>query len=93
VPEGSSDSLFPEKDNFNLSPVYQESRGVSSNWIYHFIQKIFKSGILESITDLLPKEILDKYNLPCLKTALIWIHAPQKEDDQAHRLIFMLPPS
>ncbi|MDO8579412.1 MAG: ATP-dependent DNA helicase RecG [bacterium] len=64
-----------------LYPVYPESHGISSNWIYHGIQKIFKSGILETITDPLPDEILEKYNLPTLKTALVWIHAPKKETD------------
>ena len=29
--------------------------------------------------DVLSKEILEKYHLPVLKTALIWIHMPKKE--------------
>ncbi|HEY4500523.1 MAG TPA: ATP-dependent DNA helicase RecG [Candidatus Paceibacterota bacterium] len=70
----------PEKIH-TLYPIYPESHGISSNWIYHTIQKIFKSGILETLTDPLPKEILEKYNLPSLKTAIVWIHAPKKETD------------
>mgnify|MGYP001558102747 FL=1 len=81
IPEGTSGSLFSGEDNHNLSPVYAESRGISSNWIYHAIQKIFKSGILESLEESIPDEILKKYNLPSLKTALIWIHAPRKKED------------
>mgnify|MGYP001568312363 CR=1 FL=1 len=81
MPEGTSDFLFSDGDNHNLSPVYPESRGLTSNWIYHAIQKIFKSGILENLTDPIPQEILEKYHLPSLKTALIWIHAPRKKED------------
>lgn len=81
VPEGTSESLFPSEDGHNLSPVYPESRGVTSNWIYHILQKILKSGILETLEDPLPKEILEKYSLPSLKTALIWIHTPRRKED------------
>jgi len=81
IPDGTSESLFSGEDNFNLTPVYPESRGVSSNWIYHSIQKVFRSGILKNLTDPIPVEILKKYSLPSLKTALIWIHAPRKKED------------
>ncbi|MFA6269731.1 MAG: ATP-dependent DNA helicase RecG [Candidatus Paceibacterota bacterium] len=81
IPEGTSDSLFPGEDNFNLSPVYPESRGISSNWIYHCLQKIFRSEVLENIEDPIPADILKKYSLPSLKTALIWIHSPRKKED------------
>lgn len=81
IPEGTSGSLFPGTESHNLSPIYSESRGISSNWIYHFLQKIFSSGILESVTDPIPEEILKKYNLPSLKTALFWIHTPRKQED------------
>lgn len=85
IPEGTSDSLFSESENYSanwrISPVYTESRGVTSNWIYHSVQKIFKSGILENLKDPIPAEILEKYHLPSLKTALIWIHAPHKKSD------------
>lgn len=81
IPEGTSDSLFSEKDNLNLSPVYPESRGISSNWIYHAVQKIMSKGIFDGLKDLVPQEILEKYHLPSLKTALIWIHRPQKKED------------
>ncbi|MEK7642190.1 MAG: DEAD/DEAH box helicase, partial [Patescibacteria group bacterium] len=33
------------------------------------------------LEDPIPKEILSKYNLPSLRTALIWIHAPKKQID------------
>jgi ATP-dependent DNA helicase RecG len=81
IPEGTSGSLFASEDNHNLSPVYAESRGISSNWIYHCLQKILKSGILDELEDPIPQEILNKYHLPSLKTALIWIHTPRKKED------------
>ncbi|MDR3558676.1 MAG: DEAD/DEAH box helicase, partial [Candidatus Pacebacteria bacterium] len=82
LPIGVGDSLFgAEGESHTLYPVYAESRGVTSNWMYHTLAKIFRSGILDSIEDPLPKEILDRYNLPGLRTALIWIHTPMKRDD------------
>jgi len=81
IPEGTSGSLFTGEDNYNLSPVYSESRSISSNWIYHAIQKIFSAEFLDNLIDPIPLEILKKYNLPSLKTSLIWIHAPRKKED------------
>ncbi len=81
LPVGVGDSLFgADGESHALYPVYAESRGITSNWMYHALQKIFKSGILESLEDPLPKEILEKYNLPALRTALIWAHAPLKRE-------------
>ncbi|MGB8815649.1 MAG: ATP-dependent DNA helicase RecG [Minisyncoccia bacterium] len=82
IPIGVGDSLFGrDGEKHSLYPVYPESRGLSSNWIYYSIQKIFNSGILDSIKDPIPEYILNTYNLPSLKTAMIWIHSPQKETD------------
>ena len=64
-----------------LYPVYPESSGVTSNWMYHAIQKIFKSGLLNEIADPIPEEILKKYNLPHWETAMVWIHAPQNKNN------------
>ncbi len=81
LPIGVGDSLFGEKgEAHSLYPVYPESRGITSNWFYHAIQKIFSSGILNNMEDAIPEYILTTYNLPSLKTALVWIHAPQKQD-------------
>ncbi len=82
LPTGVGDSLFGENgESHNLYPVYPESRGISSLWLYHSIQKIFNSGLLDTIPEIIPAEILQKYNLPGIKTALIWIHTPMKHDD------------
>lgn len=82
LPAGAAGSLFAEGETaHNLYPVYPESRGVSSAWLYHNIQKLFKTGILDELEDPLPGHILVKYHLPNIRTALIWIHAPLKQDD------------
>jgi len=82
LPIGVGDSLFGEDGEVHsLYPVYPESRGITSLWIYHAIQKVLKSGILDNLSDAIPDYILKTYNLPSLTTALVWIHAPLKQDD------------
>lgn len=82
LPQGVGDSLFGDDSAAHtLYPVYPESRGVTSNWIYHNIAKIFKSGILEKLIDPIPEAILKKYNLPSISTAFVWIHTPMNEND------------
>ncbi|MSU45182.1 MAG: ATP-dependent DNA helicase RecG [Candidatus Zambryskibacteria bacterium] len=84
LPNAVGDSLFVGKegeDTHVMYPVYPESKGVTSNWIYHTIQKIFSSGILDKISELIPQDILKKYNLPSIKSALVWIHTPKNEND------------
>lgn len=90
LPTGVGDSLFGDDGkSHTLYPVYSESRGITSNWIYHKVIDIFKNNILDTLPDPIPKEILEKYNLPSLKTALIWIHTPMKlEDAQTARKRF-----
>ncbi len=62
-------------------PIYRETRGLTSKWIYHAIEKIFREKTLENIEDYIPADILKKYNLPSLKTALVWIHKPKNPKD------------
>lgn len=82
LPSGVGDSLFgSDIDEHSLYPVYPESRGITSIWLYHALRKIFKTGILETIPEILPQYILDKYHLPGIKNALIFIHSPLKHDD------------
>jgi ATP-dependent DNA helicase RecG len=82
LPTGVGDSLFGEEgEAHSLYPVYPESKGATSNWIYYSIQKVLKSGILDTLKDPVPNYILKTYNLPSLATALVWIHAPLKKAD------------
>lgn len=82
LPTGVGDSLFGDDGkSHTLYPIYPESRGITSNWIYHKIMDVFRNNILDTLTDPIPKEILEKYNLPSLKTALIWVHTPMRSED------------
>lgn len=85
-------SLFQD-DTTNASqfglPIYPESKGITSKWIYHAIQRIIKEARIQSIVDSVPEDIIKKYTLPSLSTALIWIHMPQSMNDaQAARKRF-----
>ncbi len=82
IPLAVGDSLWNEGvPDHTLYPVYPESRGITSNWMYHTVQRIFLSGLLDTINDPIPENILKTYKLPNLKTSLIWIHTPHKTDD------------
>ncbi len=80
LPIDRHDSLFVGTTNTEntLYPVYHESKGVTSKWFYHTALKCFEKGILETLQDPIPKEILDRYNLPDLKKAFQYAHAPKK---------------
>jgi ATP-dependent DNA helicase RecG len=91
--------LFYQKDNPKeknnssdedyLIPIYPETRGITSGWFYYHLKKLISEGEHEKLTDPIPDEILKKYNLPKLATALVWIHLPKKiEDSMAARKRF-----
>lgn len=83
LPIDRHDSLFVGTDadvDNTLYPVYRESKGVTSKWMYHTALKCFEKDVLETLKDPIPKEILDRYNLPELSTALVWAHAPKKAE-------------
>jgi len=69
-----------EQTDDTLYPVYRETKGITSKWIYHTILKCFEKDVLDKLIDPIPKEILSKYNLPELATALVWIHSPKKAE-------------
>ncbi len=80
VPEG----LFETNEDNTVSKpaifaVYPESRGITSLWFRHAIERVFSEGIVSSIADPLPLDVRNRYNLPDLPTALVWIHMPEKE--------------
>jgi len=64
-----------------IYPIYPESMGVSSLWLMHAIRKVFEAGVQELIEDPIPSEILARYKLPSLSSALVFIHTPQKLSD------------
>lgn len=82
LPRDTGPSLFNEggidpEDRF--LPVYPESRGITSRWFYHSIRRVTASGILALIVDPIPADVLLRYSLPSLATALVWLHAPREE--------------
>lgn len=79
LPIDSHDSLFGKDTDGVLSPIYKETKGVSSEWFSHAIEKVLASDVL--IEDHIPEAILKEYSLPSLKTALVWIHSPKKKED------------
>ncbi|HMO78162.1 MAG TPA: ATP-dependent DNA helicase RecG, partial [Candidatus Paceibacterota bacterium] len=85
LPIDRHDSIFNRSENLDetIYPVYRETKGVTSKWFYHTVQKCFAAGILDKVHDPIPEEILNRYNLPILKTALQWIHTPKKADHAA----------
>lgn len=86
LPVDRHDSLFHRNGDVGendasdetLYPIYRETKGVTSKWFYHNVQKLFRAGILDVLEDPLPPEMRERYNLPDLKTSLVWIHAPKK---------------
>lgn len=82
---GAKNSLFfdntNQEENLSLIPVYSETKGLSSGWFYYHIQTILKTNLSEKLIDPIPEKILKHYNLPRLKTSLIWIHLPKKSSD------------
>lgn len=85
LPIDRHDSIFNNTENLDetIYPVYRETKGVTSKWFFHTVQKCFGAGVLDKIVDPIPEAILDRYNLPSLKTALQWIHTPKKAEHAA----------
>ena len=86
APDAAHDNLFiagTELPSEVLYPMYPESQGVSSLWFLHAVKKIFETKVHEHIEDPIPSEILARYNLPSLASALVFIHSPRKISDAA----------
>ncbi len=84
VPADLHDTLFNKKDAENKGfsyPIYHETKGITSKWFYHALEKILREKTLDKLEDYIPEDILKKYSLPTLKTSLIWIHKPKNSRD------------
>lgn len=82
LPIDRHDSIFKGTGALDetIYPVYRETKGITSKWFYHTILKCFEQGVLERMDDPLSEDMLKRYNLPSLRTALQWIHTPKKAD-------------
>lgn len=82
IPE-SEESLFQkntsEGDVQFLTPVYKETKGITSNYLYTLIKKAVQLHVLDEIVDPIPEAITKKLNLPELRDALLYIHFPKNE--------------
>lgn len=61
-----------------LFAVYPESRGVTSLWFRHAFEKLHVANILDTVEDPIPPDIVKRYNLPDIKSALLYIHKPDE---------------
>lgn len=84
TPEDMHDSLFK---NASVSPedtlygIYSESKGISSLWFMHAMRRAFELKLHEGMPDPIPSDILARYNLPTLSSALVFMHFPKKKSD------------
>lgn len=69
------------KTGGEMFPVYPETAGITSLWIFHAVKRAIEKGALETLEDPLPPKLLKTYHLPALKSALIWIHEPKRQGD------------
>lgn len=79
IPE-TSESLFASTEDVTfLTPIYPETKGVSSLYLYTLIKKALALHVLDEIVDPLPSSLIEKLHLPSLKEALLYIHFPKTE--------------
>ena len=84
---GEHNTIFADEESGKLGhspsliPVYPETRGLSSGWFYYHIERVLRQIDLSKLVDPIPAEILTKYHLPSLATALVFLHLPQKSAD------------
>src|SRR3972149_6853917 len=64
-------------DTGALIPIYPETRGLSSRRLRFATKRILDKMSAEDFKDVIPDEILKKYNLPPLKASLHEIHFPR----------------
>ena len=60
-----------------IMPLYPETKGVTSNFIYHAVGKLIAKGALKAVEEILPKEVLENYHLPSIEQALLYAHFPK----------------
>ena len=82
IPEGIfAKSSEKENQNETLTAIYPESAGISSLWLRHHIKTLLAGDLLAELADPIPDDIRERYHLPALAAALVFIHAPRREAD------------
>lgn len=64
-------------DAGKIFAVYPESRGVTSLWFRHALERVFAGDVLSRVEDPIPQDVRERYHLPALSDALLHIHTPQ----------------
>lgn len=64
-----------------LLPIYPTTRGITSEYIRYLVERVLKKDILSLVEETVPEDMLKRYNLPSLKSALVWIHTPKRMQD------------
>ncbi len=80
IPHISHESLFGG-DEPDLFAVYPETKGISSMWFRHAIDRVLRTGVHEQLPEIIPVDLLKTYSLPKVATAVVWMHAPKKDTD------------
>lgn len=85
LPTVGGNNLFVQQDMMLddqfITTIYPETRGMSSPWLSHTIQKLISAGVHTTIPDPIPASVLEKLNLPDLATTMVWLHIPKKTTD------------
>jgi len=88
LPQGAIDEgMFQQKEGVRdegrgtIFPVYPESRGVTSRWFYHALERMFASDVLKQLEEPIPSEIRERYHLPDLQRSLFAMHKPKNESE------------
>src|SRR3989338_6896260 len=77
---GDKAVVFGKISGLKMSKGFRTKIAMAEGWIEYNTGKI-KTGALDAMEDSIPPEIIAKYHLPSFKTAIVWIHAPQKRTD------------
>ena len=76
----SSESLFKNVEDINyLMPVYRETKGITSNYIYEIVRRAIKLGYHKIISEPIPEYVLDELHLPHISDTILYIHIPKSE--------------
>ncbi len=77
----SEESLFASSTDVSLlTPIYPETKGVSSLYLYTLLKKVHATGVLDSVVDSIPESVLKRLHLPSLREAFLYIHFPKNQD-------------
>ena len=76
----SAESLFKNIDDINyLTPIYKETKGLTSNYIYELIKKALHLGYHKVMRENLPDHVLTNLKLPSISDTILYIHMPKSE--------------